>query len=132
MRSRQLEFGCNLPQRCKNRQRFSIGTHQSLRHPLAVVIDDQAKAVIKALQLLTVESDPFKRPSLGGEIQNLLLAAMQNKRSGQASQLVQSAGSCGLPTLPSALLAEMPLTKQFLVRVLIPSNGMVHRSQQGI
>ena len=132
LRSRQLEFGCNLPQSCKYRQRFSIRTHQSLRHPLAIVIDHQPKAVIKTLQLLTDESDLFKRPSLGGEVQNLLLAAMQNKRSGQTSQLVQSAGSCGLPTLPSALLTKMPLTKQFLIGVLIPSNGMIHRGQQGI
>ena len=78
---RQLVIGGDLAQGGEHRQGLRIPAHQTGGGAAAVVLHREAEAVLKALGLTGVELDGVELPLLGGQIEAILLAAMQQQRA---------------------------------------------------
>ena len=69
-------------------------------------------------------------PPLGGQVETILLAAMQHQGPHQPLQLLQMAGPTGLPKPPPRLLTPVALAEVLLKGPLVPGQGVADGGQE--
>ena len=127
---RQFVFGADLPQAGEHGQHFGITPHQSRLGAAAIVVDLQLEAMLKTAPFCLAEFHGQQQPLLGGQIQAILLAAMQDQRPGEALQFLEMGGTHGLPLTLATPLQPMALAVTLLKGPLINSQGMTNGGQQ--
>jgi hypothetical protein len=86
--------------------------------------------MLKALALGRVELHRHQAALLGGQIQAVRLAAMQEQRPGEPMQLLELAGPQGMPVTHAATLTPVPLAVALLEGPLVGGEGMADGRQQ--
>jgi hypothetical protein len=99
--------------------------------PAAVVVDNQRKTMLEALALKLGKLQRNQPPALRGQIETILLAAMQDQGPGQALQLLELASALGLPMAHAAPLQPVAMAVTLLKGPLVPGDRMADRGQEG-
>jgi hypothetical protein len=130
LRRRQLVVGTDLTQGREHRQHLGVAMHLTPGRAAAVREHRALKAMLKAPGLAGIKRNGMEQTPLGGQIEAVLLAAVQHQRTNQALQLAQVAGTVGLPDAGAAAITPVALAEQLLVAVLVLGQGMANGGQQ--
>ena len=124
-------IGADLAQGREHGQQLGIAAHLTEGSPTAIVVDLDLQPVLKAAGRRLIQLNWPQLAQLGGQVEAILLTAMQHQGPHQPLQVFQMAGPVRLPEAPSALLAPMALAEEFLKGPLVAGEGVADRRQQG-